>query len=189
MVLGLACGLVGGAAWSATDVSPGPAPGDQAVAHRRDPAVGPRRAIVVAPALRAEDRGPVAGGAATGQTARAARVLRGWDRARAEAYAAGSVRSLRELYVDGAGEADVRLLRSYVRRGYRVEDLCMQLLAVHVLRHRPGRWRLRVTDRLAGGAAVGYGERVALPRDRASTRTVVLRRGRTGEWRVVRVRG
>ena len=120
---------------------------------------------------------------------RAARVLRGWDRARAAAYAAGSVRSLRVLYVDGAGRADVRLLRSYVRRGYRVEDLRMQLLTVRVLQHRPGLWRLRVTDRLAGAAAVGYGERVALPRDRASTRTVVLRRDRRGDWRVVLVRG
>ena len=65
----------------------------------------------------------------------------------------------------------------------------MQLLAVRVLAHGPGRWLLRVTDRLAGGEAVGYGVRVALPRDRASTRTVRLARGDDGRWRVVAVRG
>jgi hypothetical protein len=117
------------------------------------------------------------------------RVLRTWDRARAAAYATGSVRSLRALYLAGAGEADVRMLRSYLRRGYRVEGLRMQLLAVDVLRHRPGTWSLRVTDRVAGAAAVGYGERVALPRDRASTHRIELRRDRSGAWRVARVRG
>ena len=116
-------------------------------------------------------------------------VLREWDEARAAAYATGSVASLRELYAARAGASDVRLLRSYLRRGYRVEGMRMQLLAVRVLAHGPGRWRLRVTDRLAGGHAVGYGERLALPRDRASTRTVRLERGRDDRWRVVSVRG
>ncbi len=115
-------------------------------------------------------------------------VLRGWDEARAAAYASGSVAELRELYVGGAGASDVRLLRSYLRRGYRVEGMRMQLLAVRVLAHGPGRWRLRVTDRLAGGEAVREGERLALPRDRASTRTVRLARGDDGRWRVVSVR-
>lgn len=119
----------------------------------------------------------------------AVEVLRGWDEARAAAYASGSVGSLRELYGRGAGASDVRLLRSYLRRGYRVEGMRMQLLAVTVLAHRPGRWLLRVTDRLAGAEAVGYDERVALPRDRASTRTVRLARGEGGRWRVVAVRG
>lgn len=119
----------------------------------------------------------------------AAAVLRRWDRRRATAYASGSARALRELYVGDAGAGDVRLLRSYLRRGYRVEGLRMQLLAVRVRHHAAGRWRLRVTDRLAGGAvAVGYGERVALPRDRASVRTVVLRRGGDGRWRMAAVR-
>lgn len=116
-------------------------------------------------------------------------VLREWDEARAAAYATGSVASLRELYAAGAGASDVRLLRSYVRRGYRVEGMRMQLLAVRVLTERPGCWRLRVTDRLTGAQAVGYGERLALPRDRASTRTVRLERGRDDRWRVVSVRG
>jgi hypothetical protein len=116
-------------------------------------------------------------------------VLRGWDAARAAAYASGSVAALRELYARDAGASDVRLLRSYLRRGYRVEGMRMQLLAVRVLADGPGRWLLRVTDRLAGGEAVAYGARVALPRDRASTHTVRLVRGQDGRWRVAAVRG
>lgn len=129
--------------------------------------------------------------AAPGPAAEAAgvRVLRAWDRARSAAYAAGSVRALRRLYVGRAGAPDVLLLRSYLRRGYRVEGIRMQLIAVTVRAHGPGRWLLRVTDRLAGGEAVGHGERVALPRDRASTRTVRLLRGADGRWRVASVSG
>lgn len=119
----------------------------------------------------------------------AVEVLRGWDEARAAAYASGSVASLQDLYVGGAGATDVRLLRSYLRRGYRVEGMRMQLIAVRVLAHGPGRWRLRVTDRLAGGEVVGYGARADLPRDRASTRTVRLARGDDGRWRIVSIRG
>lgn len=116
-------------------------------------------------------------------------MLRAWDEARAAAYAAGSVASLRELYAAGAGASDVRLLRSYLRRGYRVEGMRMQLLAVRVLDREPGAWLLRVTDRLAGGEAVGRGERLPLPRDRADTRTVRLKHGEDGGWRVVSVSG
>jgi hypothetical protein len=116
-------------------------------------------------------------------------VLRRWDEARAAAYASGSVGALRELYAGTAGARDVRLLRSYLRRGYRVEGMRMQLLDVRVRAREPGAWLLRVTDRLAGGVAVRQGARVALPRDRASTRTVRLERDGAGRWRVVSVRG
>lgn len=119
----------------------------------------------------------------------AVEVLREWDEERAAAYASGSVGELRDLYVGSAGASDVDLLRSYLRRGYRVEGIRMQLLTVSVRAHRPGSWLLRVTDRLAGGVAVGYGERVALPRDRASVRMVRLVRGADGRWRVRSVRG
>jgi hypothetical protein len=44
-----------------------------------------------------------------------------------------------------------------------------------------------VTDRLAGGVAVGHGERLHLPHDRASTRIVRLARAGSGRWRVARV--
>lgn len=62
----------------------------------------------------------------------------------------------------------------------------MQLLAVRVLQERPGRLRLRVTDRLTGAVAVGPPGRVRLPSDTASTRVVVLVR-RGGGWQVAEV--
>ena len=120
---------------------------------------------------------------------RAVEVLRAWDEARAAAYASGSTAALRELYAGSAGAADARLLRSYLRRGYRVEGMRTQLLDVTVRDHRAGTWLLRVTDRLVGGAAVSRDERIALPRDRASTRTIRLERGADGRWRVGSVRG
>ena len=116
-------------------------------------------------------------------------VLHDWDRARARAYAAGDVAGLRTLYVPGssAGTADVAILASYTRRGLRVERMRMQLLALEVLGHAPGWWRLRVTDRLHGAVAVdSSGARLRLPRDQASTRVITLRRTR-GSWRVVAV--
>ncbi|QNN53210.1 hypothetical protein [Nocardioides mesophilus] len=126
--------------------------------------------------------------AAEGRVVAAARVLRRWDAARAVAYSRGSVPLLRRLYADGAGADDVRLLRDYARRGLRVQEMTTQLLAVEVLRHRPGLWRLRVTDRLSHAVAVGATGRVLLPRDDASTRTVQLVR-QGGRWRAQRVSG
>jgi hypothetical protein len=122
----------------------------------------------------------------SGPVVRAAAVLRAWDRARADAWAAGSVGALRRLYVDGAGASDVRMLAAYLDRGLRVRDLRVQVLALEVLERRPGEWRLRVTDRLASGVAVGAGGRQPLPRDRATTRLIRLERG-GGRWRVVAV--
>lgn len=118
-------------------------------------------------------------------------VLRGWDRARARAFAEGDVVALRRLYVDGsaAGTADVRLLRSYLRRGLRVEDMRMQLLRVEVVHEDRARLLLRVTDRLAGAVAVDEDTRIPLPQDAASTRVVELRRPRPDVlWRVAVVR-
>jgi hypothetical protein len=116
-------------------------------------------------------------------------VLRRWDKKRARAYADGSVDALRELYRPGsdAGRDDVRLLRDYRHRGYRVVGMRMQLLAVDVLEHRAGRWRLRVTDRLVDAVAVGHEQRIRLPHDQASTRVLTLVRYR-GQWRVGAVR-
>lgn len=62
----------------------------------------------------------------------------------------------------------------------------MQVLAVKVLAHAPGRWRLRVTDRLTGAVAVGEDVRLPLPRDEASTGLVTLRL-RDGSWKVASV--
>ena len=118
----------------------------------------------------------------------AAAVLRAWDLRRAAAYAAGSPGRLRGLYARGAGASDVRLLEGYRSRGWRVVDMRMQVLALAVTSRQPDRWRLRVTDRLARAVAVRAGERVPLPRDRASTRVVTLVRGGDGVWRVAAVR-
>jgi hypothetical protein len=122
--------------------------------------------------------------------ARALTVLHRWDARRARAYRTGSVTLLRDLYVArcGAARADVRLLRTFAARGYRVRGLRMQVLTVRVLAHRPGGWRLRVTDRLERAVASGHGTRTVLPRDQASTRVLVLVRGGDGRWRVASVR-
>ncbi|HEX6248204.1 MAG TPA: hypothetical protein VFZ64_10065 [Nocardioidaceae bacterium] len=116
----------------------------------------------------------------------AAVVLRGWDDARARAFADGDPGALRRLYVAGsrAGRADVRVLRGYLRRGLRVEGLRMQVLALDVVEEASGRLRLRVTDRLSGGVVVGRGGSLALPLDEASTRVVELVRTRSGRWQV-----
>lgn len=111
-----------------------------------------------------------------------AAVLAAWDARRARAWSRGDAASLRALYVAGsaAGAADVRLLRRYAARGLRVEGLQTQVLDLEVLEETPDRLRLLVTDRLVGGLAVGRGARARLPRDRPTTRQVVLvRAGRT----------
>jgi hypothetical protein len=149
---------------------PGPRAAPAAAHPAGDPPVGVR---------------PV-GEAAQGRVARAATVLRGWDRVRAAAWARGSPAALRRLYVAGAGASDVRLLEAYRQRGLRVAGLRVQVLALDVVHHEPGRWLLRVTDRVAGGAAVGAGVREPLPRDRATTRTLRLVRP-AGEWRMAAV--
>jgi len=128
-----------------------------------------------------------AAGTVAGPVARAAAVLRSWDEARAAAWARGSVRALRRLYAERAGASDVRLLESYLDRGLRVERMRTQVLALAVLAHRPGEWRLRVTDRLASGTAVRAGDRQRLPRDQATTRMLCLV-SVDGAWRIAAVR-
>ena len=127
-----------------------------------------------------------AGEAARGRVARAASVLRDWDRARAAAWARGSPAALLRLYVAGAGASDVRLLKAYRQRGLRATGLRVQVLALDVVHHEPGRWLLRVTDRVSGGTAVGADVRESLPRDRATTRTLRLVR-QAGTWRMAAV--
>lgn len=109
-------------------------------------------------------------------TPTAATVLREWDRARAAAYAAGSISRLRRLYVPGAGAGDLRLLRSYVRRGLVVDGMRTQVLALEVLEESPREVRARVTDRLVGALARGHSGSMALPRDAPTTRDLTLRR-------------
>jgi hypothetical protein len=115
-------------------------------------------------------------------------VLRAWDVRRAAAWAAGDEAALAALYTDGsaAGRRDRAMLGRYVARGLRVRGMRMQVLAGKVRSRTAGRIVLVVTDRLAHAVAVRRGTRVVLPRDRATRRTVVLRRV-TGEWRVAQV--
>ncbi|WP_408899228.1 hypothetical protein ACJ5H2_08995 [Nocardioides sp. R1-1] len=148
--------------------------------HARAPApsgttsAGPR--VVVAP-----DAGRVDVARAVGSLA----VLRDWDRARAQAWADGDVAALRALYVRGsaAGARDAAMLRAWLRRGLRVEDMTMQVLAVELRRRTDRRIVVVVTDRLAGAVGVrpGSGEQVALPRDGPSTRRLVFVRS-GGRW-------
>jgi hypothetical protein len=118
----------------------------------------------------------------------AVEVLRAWDARRAEAWARGRPRLLRPLYTSGslAGRHDRAMLRAWAARGLVVRDLRTQLLAVRELRHTATTWTLLVTDRLAGGVAVGAGVRRPLPRDEVSTRVVTLRQA-DGSWLVASV--
>lgn len=115
----------------------------------------------------------------------AAAVLRAWDDERAEAWARGDPARLMVLYTPGsvAGRRDRAMLRAWGARGLVVRGLRTQLLAVRELRHTWSTWTLQVTDRLAGGVAVGRGLRRPLPVDEATTRIVELRR-LGGRWRV-----
>jgi hypothetical protein len=177
---GVAAVLLGGLSWIALS----------AESHRVGPRCVATASSSAAPSVAAGSR------ATSGETSTApynnapgVDVLHRWDRRRARAYAAGDDRALRALYVSGstAGERDVRVLGEYRRRGFRVAGMRMQVLAVRVLAHRPGRWRLRVTDRLHQALAVRDGTRLALPRDHASTRDITLVRLGHGRWRVAAV--
>jgi hypothetical protein len=109
---------------------------------------------------------------------RALGQLRRWDERRAAAYAASDLGRLRRLYAPGsrAGARDVRILRSYADRGLIVEELAVQVLDVRLVSASPQSVRLRVLDRVAGGAVVptsGRGEAM-LPSGRPTLRTVTM---------------
>lgn len=121
--------------------------------------------------------------------AEAVAVLADWDRRRAAAWAAGDPDGLARLYAPGsrAGREDVAMLRRWLDRGLLVTGLRMQVLDVHADDADGPRRELVVTDRLAGGEAVGRRTRRLLPRDGWSTRRIVMERA-GGTWRVVSVR-
>ncbi|WP_139983987.1 hypothetical protein [Nocardioides litoris] len=112
-------------------------------------------------------------------------VLRGWDAARADAWAAADPRALAELYTPGsvAGRRDVAMLRAWSRRGVRVDGLETQVLDLRVVERGPRRLALVVTDRVA---AVVVGP-TRLTGDQPSTRRVVLVRASAAGWRVAAV--
>lgn len=117
-------------------------------------------------------------------------VLHAWDRRRARAWARGDVRALGSLYTPGsvAGLRDRMMLRGWSDRGLGVRGMAMQVFDARVREHSADRIVIVVSDRLTGAVAVGPGVRRRLPADRASTRTVTLRR-LSGAWRVASVRG
>jgi hypothetical protein len=116
-------------------------------------------------------------------------ILADWDSRRSAAWADGDVTALRELYVDGSqtGRADARMLGAYADRGLRVVGLATQVLALEVLDESADELTVRVTDRVVGGVVTGETGGTPLPRDRASTRSLALRRV-DGVWLVATVR-
>ena len=131
--------------------------------------------------------------AAPAQVPEELRVLSGWDRQRAAAYASGDVAALRALYVPGSGTGrqDAAVLRAYADRGLVVRGLRMQVLACDISYSGPGRIRLVVTDRVQGAVVVRGAARdptaIRLPSDRPSRRVVTFVR-RAGRWLVAEVR-
>lgn len=125
----------------------------------------------------------------SGATSTPRDTLATWDTHRAEAWAAGDVAALRDLYVANSrtGRADARMLAAYVDRGLRVEGLTTQVLAWRVIEESSDVLVVRVTDRIVGGVVVGEGTNAPLPRDRPTTHTVTLRRAE-GVWRMAVVR-
>lgn len=117
-------------------------------------------------------------------------LLHAWDARRARAWGDNDRAELRALYVPGslAGRADVRLLDAYADRGVVVSRLVTQVFAVRVLRQDAHVVRLRVVDRVAGGAVVHAGHEVTLRSSTPVTRTVTLRVVRGG-WLVEGVSG
>jgi hypothetical protein len=117
------------------------------------------------------------------------RVLADWDARRAAAWSEGDVAALRKLYVAGSptGRADARMLAAYVDRGLHVDGLATQVLALVVLDESADEVTVRVTDRVVGGVVTGEAGGTPLPRDRASTRTLTLRR-LDGTWLMATVR-
>lgn len=115
---------------------------------------------------------------AASSRARALAVLRSWDERRAAAYAAGDADALAALYLPGSesGATDRQILRQYLRRGLRVQDMRTQILDLQIEAQDETAMSLVVTDRLSSAVAMGTEVRVRLPRDQATTRKIELQR-------------
>ena len=122
---------------------------------------------------------------ATARGPHALAVLRGWDRRRADAWAAGDPAVLARLYVAGSrtGRRDVRDLRRWRERGLRVTGLRQQVAALSLRRRTPGRLTVVVIDRTVDGVALGGPYRQGLPRSAWQAHRIRLRRV-GGTWLV-----
>ncbi|MFB9313896.1 nuclear transport factor 2 family protein [Nocardioides plantarum] len=119
---------------------------------------------------------------------RAREVLRRWDADRERAWRRADPAALARLYTPGsvAGARDIAMLRAWTHRGARVTELTTQVLRLQVLSDRGRRLVLVVTDRVAQVGVAGVASVGGLPRDRPSTRRIVLVRT-AGRWRVASV--
>ncbi len=123
--------------------------------------------------------------------ARALRILHGWDRRRAAAWASADGRAIEDLYTRrcAARRRDADMLRQWTERGLVVRSMQTQVRGLTLVSSAQKRIVLAVTDRLVGARAVVTEdpEQVrSLPRDRWSSRRITLRRTPRG-WRVAAV--
>ena len=113
-------------------------------------------------------------------------MLRAWDVRRSTAFARGDDAALAALDTPGSrtGATDRQVLAGYRERGLRVTGMTTQVLSAVVLRDGAGLIEVRVTDVLVDAVVTDLGDvRWALPRDRPTTRRVVLVL-RDGRWQV-----
>ena len=115
-------------------------------------------------------------------------LLGGLDAARTRAFVAVAEDRLRDVYVDErAARSDFEILRSYRKRGLRLEGMLLVRESCRVTARSRQRVTLDVVDRL-GRTSVRTkdGRRQDLPRDRPTRRTVALEL--VGDaWRVAAV--
>jgi hypothetical protein len=123
-------------------------------------------------------------------TSGARAVLAAWDARRSEAWAAGSVELLSDLYVGGstAGQADAAALQKYVDRDLVVQGLQSQVSSFRVVRDSDNELVLEVTDRVIGASAVSAHGATPLPAGAGWSRRIVLVRDAEQTWRVASVR-
>lgn len=108
-----------------------------------------------APAPPADSSTPSPTDRATDPGVRAMAILAGWDAAREQAYARGSLAEVTALYqTPRLAAADRRLLSAYVARGLRITGMRRQVHEVHVRGCTTDRCTVLVRDRLAS-ARVG----------------------------------
>jgi hypothetical protein len=116
-------------------------------------------------------------------------VLDRLDRRRELAYASEDPTLLRTLYVSGSPvlRHDLAMLRAYAERGVRLTGVRLRSLDARLVGRSGPYVRLRVVDRLERPMAHGAGGAVRLPRDRPTSRVIVLR-DLAGGWRIAAVR-